>query len=118
MKKDIFGAVVLQLFMGAVLIIFGVVLNAGHTDKNASLAFLLVPGVVIIISTVLNFFKYRSRYFFPVAASVLCIMGDIIVLTTYGIRITPWRIVGILISIAVTALICTLFHWLHGEIIK
>ncbi|MBR2702438.1 MAG: hypothetical protein IKD99_00645 [Erysipelotrichaceae bacterium] len=118
MKKDIFGAIVLQLFMGAVLIVFGIVLNAGHTDKNASLAFLLVPGVVIIISTVLNFFKYQSKYFFPVAASCLCFLGDIIVMTTYGIRITAWRMVGILISIVVTALICTLFHWLHGEIIK
>ncbi len=118
MKKDIFVATVLQLFMGIVLIVFGLVLNVGHTDKNASLAFLLVPGAVIIISMFLNFFKYKSKYFFPVATCLLCIIGDIIVMSMYGIRITPWRIVGILISIAVTGLICTLFHWLHGEIIK
>ena len=118
MKKDTLLASFLQLLMGIVLIVFAMVLNAGHTDKNASLAFLFVPGVVIIVSLVLNFFKYRYKYFFPVVTCGLCVIGDIVVLSKYGIRITPWRIVGILISIAVTGLICTLFHWLHGEIIK
>ena len=117
MKKDTVLATILQLVMGSILIIFGLLLNRGD-EKNVALAFLRVPGVVILISMIFNFFKFKSQYFFPVATCTLALIGDIAVMVGYHLQLSPLSALGILATIGITGLICTLFHWLHGEILK
>ena len=117
MKKDTLLATILQIFMSAVLIIFGILLKNG-TNRSEALAFLMVPGIVIAISTVFNFFKFKSKYFFPVSSCTLCILGIIIVLAVTKVSISALLVLGLIACVGVTGLICTLFHWLHGEILK
>ena len=117
MKNDKFAATVLQAVMGTVLIIFGLLLNRGE-QKNAALCLLMIPGIVIMISMIFNFYKYRSRYFFPVVTCSLCLLGDIVVFIMFHLKLTWLVFLGLGGTIAITGLICTLFHLLHGEIIK
>ena len=117
MKKDTLLATIMQLVMGAVLIIFALLLNKG-SRKNVSLAFLLVPGVVILISMIVNFFKFKSQYFFPVTTCTLTLIGDIAVMMGYHLPVSRLTVLGLAATIGITGLICTLFHWLHGEILK
>ena len=117
MKKDKLVATLLQAVMGSVLIVFGMLLNNGE-QKNAAMSFLVVPGIVILISMVFNFFKYKSQYFFPVVTCTLCLLGDVIVFVMFKLKLTGMVFLGLVATIAITGLICTLFHWLHGEIIK
>ncbi|MBQ1314590.1 MAG: hypothetical protein IIY57_00175 [Erysipelotrichaceae bacterium] len=117
MKKDKLAATVLQAVMGIVLIIFGLLLNRGE-QKNAALCLLMIPGIVIMISMIFNFFKYKSQYFFPIATCSLCLLGDIVVFVMFHLKLTWLVFLGVGGTIAITGLICTLFHLLHGEIIK
>ena len=99
MKRRNFGTNALQLAMAFILIFFGVILQTSGKDtvKNISLVLMLVPGIAMVIGFVMNYFTYPYYWSFPVIL---------------------FSVVTMIVVDGLAALMGTLFHLLHADIIR
>lgn len=120
MRKKDFGTNALQLAMAFILILFGIVLETNGTDtvRNISLVLLMVPGIVMLVGFVMNFFTYPYYWSFPAILFVLCAAGDAIVYAIAPFKLNTISIVTMVVVDGLTALMGTLFHLLHADIKK
>ena len=120
MKKRNFGTNALQLAMAFILIFFGVILQTNGTDvvKNISLVLMLVPGVAMLIGFVMNYFTYPYYWSFPVILYAFCVACDVIIYLVAPFNLNTISIVTMVVVDGLAALMGTLFHLLHADIIK
>ena len=117
MKKDDVLNVLLQILVAAILIVMGVLFQKNSTD-GMPLALFVVPGAVLLINLVMNYFYYPTHYTFTIITAVLCVAGYVIVLLNRGLKISFLNIILLIGVCGLTSLIGTFFHLLHGKVMK
>ncbi len=117
MKKDDVLNVLLQILVAAILIVMGVLFQKNSTD-GMPMALFVVPGAVLLINLVMNYFYYPTHYTFTIITAALCIAGYVIVLLNRGLKISFLNIILLIGVCGLTSLIGTFFHLLHGKVMK
>ena len=120
MKRRNFGTNALQLAMAFILIFFGIILQTSGKDtvKNISLVLMLVPGIAMVIGFVMNYFTYPYYWSFPVILFCFCAACDVAVYFIAPFSLTTVSVVTMIVVDGLAALMGTLFHLLHADIIK
>ena len=117
MRKDDILNVVLQIMIAAILTVFGFLLNR-NSSSGIPLVILVVPGAVLFINIIMNYFYYPTQFTFPLITGLLCMLGFAVVWIKVHFVINT-KTIAIMVAVAgMTALMGTFFHLLHAKIRK
>lgn len=108
----------LQLVMSAILIGLGILLKSNAPISTAAVLFLAIPGMTLLCGFFMNKIDYRHFITFPLILLLIMGIQDLLLYYTHPFPISFKFGILMAVVIGVTVTMGTLYHMLHGELIK
>lgn len=104
---------ILQLVMGIILVAFGYLLNGTPGAlTNAPLVFCVVPGLIIILSDLLNLVKFKHTIYLTFLVFLLTVGGYALIYGMRSFELTNGNMIVMGVIALLTSLLCSLFYML------